>query len=92
VTTIEEFSSEYYLIDAETVPYPGREVISPHEMYAGLCRYVSEPMIKVGGEHRWLAPEGAVPADTLAIPEYLYREEEPVLVAKDSKKIEETIH
>ena len=92
MTTLEPYSSEYYLLDAATLSHPSESVIVPQDLYNGLCRYVNEPMIRVGSEHRWLIPEGAVPAETVVLPEELYHEDTgPLLVAKHPAEIEDYV-
>jgi len=92
MTKLEPYSSEYYLLDADTLPHSNDNVVVPRDLYNGLCRYVNKPMIRVGNEHRWLTPEGAVPAETVVVPKHLYTNTGgPVLVAKDPAEIEDYV-
>lgn len=84
MTQISEFSSHYYVIDADVIPYVGDDVVASHELYNGLRWYVDEPLLHVGNSHHWLECESAVPSDTIAIPKSVeHPDEAPVLVAKD---------
>lgn len=89
MTQISEFSSHYYVIDADVVPYGGDEVVCDHNLYDGLCWYVDTPMVHMGGGHYYLHPEGAVPSDTIAVPSDVEAEgRDSVLVAKSEAAVE----
>lgn len=88
MTQISEFSSEYFLLDAELLEYPGNAAICGPTLHRGLQRYVKNPVVRVGGEHERLESQTSIPADTVAVPEYMYHTDEPVLVAKDETIVE----
>lgn len=88
MTQISEFSSHYYVLDADVVPYTGDRVVASNELYNGLRWYVDEPLLHVGTSHYWLEGEAAVPADTIAVPNHVdHPDEAPVLVAKDENAL-----
>lgn len=83
MTTISEFSSQYYVIDPQVIPHGGEYVISNYDMFEGIRNFVGKPIVHVGGGHFDLHPQRAVLADTIAIPKSLtHLEDEPVLVPK----------
>lgn len=88
MTAIEEFSSEYFIIDAQLLSHPGKRALCDRHLYEGLRRYVSEPVIRVGGEHEWLTAQEAVPAETVVVPEYMYHPDDEILIARNEKTVE----
>lgn len=72
------------MLDAETVTYNGDAVIMPHDLYGDLTNYVTDPLLRIGKAHYWPKAEQSVPGGTVAIPDYVEKEEgAPVLLAKD---------
>jgi hypothetical protein len=91
MTTISDFSSEYFLIDPRVVEYPGESVICPQDMYEGLTRYVANPHVRLNEEHYRLYAEAGVPADTLAAPKAAVEKDgQSVLLAKNPRVLEQT--
>lgn len=85
---IREFSQSYYIIDTDVVEYTGDDVVCGKELYANLRWYVGDPVLHLGNGHYHLQKQGAVPADTIAVPKDVdHREAAPVLVAKPDAEV-----
>lgn len=86
---IEHFSSAYYMVDAEVVPYNGDEVIAQREFLQDVMEHTRFPLFKIGNGHYWAEPERSVPSQTVAVPDDVQSQHsEPVLVAKNNKAFE----
>lgn len=85
---IREFSTSYYIIDSDVVEYTGDNVVCGRELYNSLRWYVGDPILHLGNGHYPLEQEGAVPADTIAVPKDVdYKHAAPVLVAKPDAEV-----
>lgn len=82
--TVKQFSAGYFILDAETVAYGGDEVVMPHDLFGEAVNHVTRPLLRIGSAHYWPKPEQSIPADTIAVPDYIQPEGgDPVLLAKD---------
>lgn len=82
---VEPFSTGYFLVNADVVKYSGDRVVMPHDLYGELVRHVKRPLLRLGSSHYWPATESALPADTVAVPEWVSTERGgPVLMARDA--------
>lgn len=83
-TVIENFSAGYYIVDADVVPHGGEHVIASHEFIERIEKRAPLPLFKMDGKHYVAKAEGAVPAQTIAVPDYVNEERaEPVFLAKE---------
>jgi hypothetical protein len=82
--TVEPFSAGYFLVNADVVQYTGDKVVMAHDLFGELVNHVKRPLLRLGDSHYWPTTGGAIPADTIALPEWVAPEEgAPVLMAKD---------
>jgi len=81
---ISEFSSGYYLVNADAVSYTGSSVTVPHDMFGALLEHSRDPLLKLSTGHYRPAPEHGIPAATVAVPDHIdINDKEEVLLAKD---------
>lgn len=66
---IKNFSTKYWMVDADLVPFGGGEVTVSHQMGERLLDFSPQPTLKIGKCHYRVQTEGSIPSDTIAVPE-----------------------
>jgi hypothetical protein len=89
---IEDFSSGYYIVDADVVPYGGERVAAADDFFEVLKNKAPYPLLKLDNEHYMVHPQHGIPSETVAVPDYVSAEDaEPVLLAKDGETLREML-
>lgn len=86
---ISDFSAGYYLVDAQVLPFSGERVTVGEDVAAALTRYATAPILKLGAGHYHVQKQRTIPAEVIAIPDYVeMAEDEEPLLAKDERALE----
>lgn len=84
---LRDFSEGYYLVEnVKCVEFTGNKAVVNDQLYTLMEQAADKPLIKAGDNHYWPDWEVAVPADTIALPDFGGMNDSPhVLLAKDTR-------
>jgi len=87
MTKIENFSRDYMVVNADTLPFSGGNVAVDFNMMSKFKQYTQVPVIKLSGKHYHPTAQWGIPENVVAVPEEDYEEPaDPVLLYKDTDR------